>query len=62
MIGSKEEGLRFWRDLIAIGVYVNLVLPPAAPAGTTLLRCSVNAAHSDKDIDTIIQAFAALKK
>ncbi|QGY33027.1 serine palmitoyltransferase [Pantoea cypripedii] len=61
MIGSKEDGLRFWRDLIANGVYVNLVLPPAAPAGITLLRCSVNAAHSDQDIDTIVQAFAALK-
>ncbi|WP_312158419.1 serine palmitoyltransferase [Pantoea piersonii] len=62
LIGSKEDGLRFWRDLIVKGVYVNLVLPPAAPAGITLLRCSVNAAHSDKDIDTIVQAFAELKK
>lgn len=62
MIGSKEEGLRFWRDLIACGVYVNLVLPPAAPADVTLLRCSVNAAHSDEDIDAIIHAFAVLKK
>ncbi len=61
MIGSKEEGIRFWRDLIAKGVYVNLVLPPAAPAGVTLLRCSVNAAHSEQQIDTIIQAFAELK-
>ncbi|WP_410014613.1 serine palmitoyltransferase [Sodalis sp. C49] len=61
MIGSKEDGLRFWRDLIAQGVYVNLVLPPAAPADITLLRCSVNAAHSEEQIDTIIQAFAALK-
>jgi len=62
MIGSKEDGLRFWRELIAHGVYVNLVLPPAAPAGVTLLRCSVNAAHSDEEIDTIVRAFAALKK
>lgn len=62
MIGSKEDGLRFWRGLIARGVYVNLVLPPAAPADITLLRCSVNAAHSDEQIDTIIQAFAELKR
>lgn len=62
MNGSKEEGLRFWRELIAHGVYVNLVLPPAAPAGVTLLRCSVNAAHGDEEIDTIVRAFAALKK
>ncbi len=61
IIGSKEEGLRLWRELIARGVYVNLVLPPAAPSGITLLRCSVNAAHSEEQIDTIIQAFAALK-
>lgn len=62
MIGSKEDGLRYWRELITNGVYVNLVLPPAAPAGITLLRCSVNAAHSDEDIDCIIEAFSALKK
>ncbi|MFP1528455.1 hypothetical protein ACLB1R_21470 [Escherichia coli] len=30
----------------------------AAPAGITLLRCSVNAAHSREQIDAIIQAFA----
>lgn len=62
VIGSKEEGLTMWRELIAHGVYVNLVLPPAAPAGMTLLRCSVNAAHSEAEIDAIIQAFADLKK
>lgn len=62
IIGSKEDGLSFWRELINQGVYVNLVLPPAAPAGVTLLRCSVNAAHSEEEIDKIIQAFAVLKK
>ncbi|MEO3992063.1 serine palmitoyltransferase [Pseudocitrobacter cyperus] len=61
IMDSKDEGLRFWRELITLGVYVNLILPPAAPSGITLLRCSVNAAHSDAQIDAIIQAFAALK-
>lgn len=61
IIGSKEAGLELWRALINKGVYVNLVLPPAAPAGVTLLRCSVNSAHSDEEIDKIIQAFAELK-
>ncbi|POH47316.1 8-amino-7-oxononanoate synthase [Escherichia coli] len=62
IIGSKEDGLRIWRELISLGVYVNLILPPAAPAGITLLRCSVNAAHSREQIDAIIQAFATLKQ
>ncbi|EJW0547191.1 aminotransferase class I/II-fold pyridoxal phosphate-dependent enzyme [Escherichia coli] len=62
IIGSKEDGLRIWRELISLGVYVNLILPSAAPAGITLLRCSVNAAHSREQIDAIIQAFATLKQ
>ncbi|WP_241609525.1 serine palmitoyltransferase [Rosenbergiella australiborealis] len=61
MIESKEVGLGMWRSLVDKGIYVNLVLPPAAPFGMTLLRCSVNAAHSDEQIDTIIRAFAELK-
>ncbi|WP_241579856.1 serine palmitoyltransferase [Rosenbergiella nectarea] len=61
MIESKEAGLEMWRALVDKGVYVNLVLPPAAPFGMTLLRCSVNAAHSDEQIDAIIRAFAELK-
>jgi 8-amino-7-oxononanoate synthase len=60
MIGSREQGVRFWRALIEQGVYVNLVLPPAAPSGITLVRCSVSAAHSDEEIDAIVAAFAAL--
>ncbi|WP_241603104.1 serine palmitoyltransferase [Rosenbergiella nectarea] len=61
MIESKEAGLEMWRALVEKGIYVNLVLPPAAPFGMTLLRCSVNAAHSDEQIDAIIRAFAELK-
>ncbi|MGC6231380.1 aminotransferase class I/II-fold pyridoxal phosphate-dependent enzyme [Hafnia paralvei] len=62
IIGHKDDGLRIWRELIGLGVYVNLILPPAAPAGITLLRCSVNAAHTDEQIDAIIQSFAMIKK
>ena len=62
IFGHKDDRLRIWRELIGLGVYVNLILPPAAPAGITLLRCSVNAAHTDEQIDDIIQAFAKLKK
>jgi 8-amino-7-oxononanoate synthase len=61
MVGTKEQGLQFWRALIEQGVYVNLVLPPATPAGVTLVRCSVSAAHTPEQIDRIIQAFAVLR-
>ncbi|MBD1552062.1 serine palmitoyltransferase [Pseudomonas typographi] len=61
MVGTKEQGLGFWRALIDQGVYVNLVLPPATPAGVTLVRCSVSAAHTPQQIDQIIQAFSVLR-
>lgn len=61
MIGTKEQGLHFWQALIEQGVYVNLVLPPATPAGVTLVRCSVSAAHTHEQIDKIIHAFSVLR-
>lgn len=61
IVGTKEQGLRFWRALIELGVYVNLVLPPATPAGMTLVRCSVSAAHTSEQINQIIQAFSVLR-
>ena len=61
MMKSPEDGLVFWRSLLAQGVYVNLVVPPAAPNGGCLLRCSVGAAHTPEHIERIAGAFAALR-
>lgn len=61
LLGSPHEGMAFWQRLIELGVYVNLVLPPATPGGQALVRCSVSAAHSSEQIDRIIQAFAQLR-
>lgn len=61
-MGAKEDTLMAWKQMLDSGVYVNLVLPPAAPDGTSLLRCSVSAAHTPEQITTILEAFAALKR
>jgi 8-amino-7-oxononanoate synthase len=58
---SREEAIAFWKALLARGIYVNLVFPPAAPAGYCLLRCSVSAAHSTEQIDHIVNAFSELQ-
>jgi 8-amino-7-oxononanoate synthase len=60
MMASPEEGLAFWRALLEQGIYVNLILPPAAPNAGCLLRCSVGAAHTPEQIERIAGAFAAL--
>ncbi|MBI5920577.1 MAG: aminotransferase class I/II-fold pyridoxal phosphate-dependent enzyme [Betaproteobacteria bacterium] len=58
---DKVATLKFWRDLLDRGVYVNLMLPPATPNGVSLIRCSVSAAHTPGQIDAVCAAFADLR-
>ncbi len=55
-LGDRDSALAAWNGMLREGVYVNLMLPPAAPAGTSLLRMSVSAAHTDAQIDKIVRA------
>jgi len=52
-----ERGAGMWEALLHEGLYVNLARPPATPAGMTLLRCSLCAAHSADQVQTIIGMF-----
>ncbi len=54
---DKETAVFFWNRLLENGVYVNLAIPPGTPNSTSLLRCSVSAAHTPEDIDAILRAF-----
>jgi 8-amino-7-oxononanoate synthase len=58
---DRESALSDWNTLLTAGVYVNMMLPPATPSGASFLRCSVSAAHSTDQIDTIIKEFAKLR-
>jgi 8-amino-7-oxononanoate synthase len=58
MLDTRDETLKAWHTLLDHGVYVNLVVPPAA--NLNLLRCSVSAAHTPEDIDQIIVAYQAV--
>jgi 8-amino-7-oxononanoate synthase len=57
---ASKNALALWNHLLSNGVYVNLMLPPATPNGCCLLRCSLSAAHTDEQIDIILNAFAEL--
>lgn len=50
-------GYEFWKAALDRGVYVNLLMPPATPAGEVLLRFSVSAAHTDEHIETALSVF-----
>jgi 8-amino-7-oxononanoate synthase len=59
-VSIVEDPTLLWGELLSQGVYVNLVLPPAAPGGCPMLRCSLSAAHSPEQIDVVLEAFAAV--
>ena len=59
MLPDQETTVRMWHALIELGIYVNMARPPATPAGTFLLRCSLCAEHSAEDVETIITRFIA---
>jgi 8-amino-7-oxononanoate synthase len=54
-IADSELAIRFWNELIAGGVYLNLALPPATPGSQSLIRSSVSAAHTEAQIDRAVQ-------
>ncbi len=59
---QREAAIAFWNGLLDCGVYVNMILPPAAPDGGTLLRCSVSAAHTEEQIEQICEAFDSIRQ
>jgi 8-amino-7-oxononanoate synthase len=62
VLKGKEEAIQFWDKLLKLGVYVNLMFPPATPNGVFLIRCSVSAAHTTEQIDKICAAFETLRE
>ena len=60
-LGEKEVALPFWNALLEKGVYTNLMIPPASPDRHSYIRCSVSAAHTEEQVETIIDTFASLK-
>ncbi len=62
ILDSPQQALMLWKGLFDHGIYVNLILPPAAPDGKSLVRCSVSAAHTSEQIDYVSSIFAQLRK
>ena len=57
---ERDQALAMWQGLLDAGVYTNLMIPPATPAGLCLVRISLSAAHSDEEIGRIVEALAGL--
>ena len=58
ILDDQEQAVTMWQALLEAGVYVNMARPPATPAGTFLLRCSLCAEHSPEQLDLVLNHFA----
>jgi 8-amino-7-oxononanoate synthase len=61
-LGAKEIALPFWNRLLENGIYTNLMIPPASPDQHSYIRCSVSAAHTEAQIERILEVFGQAKE
>lgn len=59
--GDEETTIALWQTLLASGLYVNIILPPACPQHACVLRTSCSAAHTMDQIDRAVEIFAAAR-
>jgi 7-keto-8-aminopelargonate synthetase-like enzyme len=62
MIGSQEKAFALWKLLMDRGIFANPVLSPAVPEGREMIRTSFSAAHSDAQLDKVLEEFRAAGK
>ncbi|MCF8563230.1 8-amino-7-oxononanoate synthase [Alicyclobacillus tolerans] len=60
IIGDPQRAVDFGRRLEAMGVFAPAVRPPSVPAGTSRIRLTLMATHSDEDVHRILDAFARI--
>jgi 8-amino-7-oxononanoate synthase len=56
VIGDPRVALRVARELRESGLFVQAIRPPTVPEGTSRLRLTVSAAHSEADVDHLLLA------
>ena len=55
--GEETRTIALWQELLAAGLYVNLIVPPGCPRDECLLRASCSAAHTPQQIATALEIF-----
>jgi 8-amino-7-oxononanoate synthase len=55
IIGDNMDVFRFWRYLHDAGIFVNPIVSPAVPPNQALIRISVMATHTDKQLDRALR-------
>ncbi|HXZ62206.1 MAG TPA: 8-amino-7-oxononanoate synthase [Acidimicrobiales bacterium] len=60
VLGSEERALEASAALLERGLWVPAIRPPTVPAGTSRLRVTLSATHSDDDVQRLVDALVEL--
>ena len=58
--GGPERALAWSRQLERAGILVGAIRPPTVPEGSARLRITFSAAHTETDVDRLLEALAEL--
>jgi 8-amino-7-oxononanoate synthase len=62
VLGSEQAALSASAALLEDGLWVPAIRPPTVPVGTSRLRVTLSAAHSDHHVSRLLQALALLPR
>jgi len=62
VVGSAEQALALSKKLEEQGILAVAIRPPTVPVGTSRLRVTLSAAHSDEDVGRLIEVLDNLRK
>ena len=60
VLGSEQAALNASAALLQEGLWVPAIRPPTVPVGTSRLRVTLSAAHTDEDVSRLLHALALL--
>jgi 8-amino-7-oxononanoate synthase len=58
LVGDESRTIALWQELLAQGLYVNVIVPPGCPKDQCVLRASCSAAHTPDQISRAIEILA----
>jgi len=59
--GAAATALAWSRQLETAGILLSAIRPPTVPEGSARLRVTLSAAHTDEQLDRLLDALAQLR-
>ena len=61
LLGDAERALAMAAALLERGIFCPAIRPPTVPPGTSRLRVSLTAEHTEDDLDALVAALVAAR-